>query len=859
MQDSPQLDQNKQMDESFSTHLDPPSIGSVDDSDDDSEEEDSSHSAHNTTVGMPDQKSKHHQGTEDDVSSSEQSSSVGIFEDDDDDGSLRPMKEKKSRLSVLSSHTQMFLFAKRDSKTVATETTDSASSDKPAKMALASYFQKTTASTNASRRRLSFAAAEHDFRLPKDTYSLLAFSSHPVSLTISVLVALFQYFVLVLLLVDIIDIHSTTDSDDPDDYHPNNPVGIPAGVTTPVAIAQCLAMLLIFVGVRALVWAINVYIQGYSEITIQRILRQGVGRGLNNERQRTSGQLAGNDSVLDNELLDETDHVTMTRHEDDDEDEADLEEMAGLTGNDQQSLLKRAKQYNDNNNDQEDMDPEDQGRINESMIPFLKLRWYFANGLRLLEGCLSYVGLFLLIVRSETVLSVLLAFVTIYEISSLDQIVFWLAKWGYFGLAAKDDANHDICNSAHFSFLPAWSGRRVGSRNHQHTNKWTNTNFVRSIVLSLVLVLIALISWSVVFAKQKRGEYIADEIYVQMGDVTNLSLGTYSGIYVRSNRRNRDTRRFRYTSRDGHRRGEFTYCSSIHAWIFRDRDHFKEGNDCGWWIKSEETQSFDLLNSEDDESFHWFTKSEFNINTPIEWMHLSAYNSRFKKNGKCPMDGSYGLNCEFQSPYPRLSEDMTADPFGHGARGMPKEFNIMENAEIYHRPVYYGQAQSDSSLYVMLFLGRRWVIASTKEWGSTDITSPDQLEDIAISNELHVGLLTNQTGAIQYISDPVDVTAPNNQATPVGLRWYRSIPPTGQQFADGMPLNADLSSDTNTRLVCASCSASDDGGCMFNGICQDDSCVCEQGSQGSLCEVPPTRNGFCNSNFNNPSFDFDGG
>ena len=229
--------------------------------------------------------------------------------------------------------------------------------------------------------------------------------------------------------------------------------------------------------------------------------------------------------------------------------------------------------------------------------------------------------------------------------------------------------------------------------------------------------MIAIIAWSTVLAKQNNGDFLVSHLYVQLGDATNLKLGTYSGVYVRSQRRDPDTKRFSYHSRNaqGQHKGELLYCDTLKAWVFRDAiDTQNSDRACRWWLKSAETTSFDVLSTS---SLQWFFDESFNVQTPVDWMYLTAYNPRHKAyETYCEASSNstshhYGLNCEFTNPCPTLTVNLNTNPFGQGVRRFPSEFRLVPNLEIYHRPVYYGQIRE---VHVIMFIGRRWVMISTQ-------------------------------------------------------------------------------------------------------------------------------------------------
>ena len=125
---------------------------------------------------------------------------------------------------------------------------------------------------------------------------------------------------------------------------------------------------------------------------------------------------------------------------------------------------------------------------------------------------------------------------------------------------------------------------------------------------------------------------------------------------------------------------------------------------------------------------------------------------------------------------------------------------------------------------------------------------------------------------VQYISEPVDATAHSDDRshlTPIQLQWF---PATARSSLSSSFQVDGSRAESGTRLVCAKCAvsivdANEEGQqnledqCLFNGTCQaaSNTCLCQYGSHGQVCEVPPTGDGLCDFNFNLADYDFDGG
>ena len=253
--------------------------------------------------------------------------------------------------------------------------------------------------------------------LPEDTYSLLVVGRHPLTIGIAVAVMTVQLFIVTILMADLIQRNSE------DDYTPYNPLNIPAAVTGPVATAQFIAVLVTLVSVDNMTWALLVHWQNGH---FQDPARFGY-------------------------------HQWMTLrpryHREDEEREPlnpDKDEESALS-----SPLQNNKEDESSVNSAVSLSVTHAKGTSPTVSKWFAVIWYGSNGRRSLEGCSSFVGTFLLIVTSETVVDVLLTFSAIHFVSYLDNVVFWLACVGYFGRTVQTEALHPMCCSANFTTIPA--------------------------------------------------------------------------------------------------------------------------------------------------------------------------------------------------------------------------------------------------------------------------------------------------------------------------------------------------------------------------------------------------------------------
>ena len=317
--------------------------------------------------------------------------------------------------------------------------------------------------------------------LPEDTFSLLVIGRHPLTIGISVAVMTVQLLIVTMLLADLIHIQ---DSHTAEEYTPHNPLKIPAAVTVPVAIAQFIALLVTLVSVDNVTWALLVH---WNNGRIQDPARVGYHQWLT-LRHRHHPQDHSQDDHDDNDydtVSDSSmeqvplflDHKDTSRHdhhspfpgekhEEEKEEEREPhkpetdEELALLSSShikDEESLVNSAPSPVVLTKEPSPLvsSPSPSSSSSFSFAWWFPFVWYGSNGLRCLEGCASFLATFLLIVTSETVVDVLLTFSAIHFVSYLDNVVFWLARVGYFGRTVQTEALHPLCCNANFTAIPA--------------------------------------------------------------------------------------------------------------------------------------------------------------------------------------------------------------------------------------------------------------------------------------------------------------------------------------------------------------------------------------------------------------------
>ncbi|KAL9180039.1 hypothetical protein ACHAXT_008009, partial [Thalassiosira profunda] len=154
----------------------------------------------------------------------------------------------------------------------------------------------------------------------------------------------------------------------------------------------------------------------------------------------------------------------------------------------------------------------------DNLPKHLKWRWILSAFARLIEGLFCLATMFMLIMRSTTGKDVLLSFKAIIFISGLDNAVFGLSSWGYFGESVRKVAKHDVIGDVDFSQVA------------ESKRKWCNMRLLRSLtVASIFVVLVSF--WAYITSKQMSGAYLPSSIYVQFGDEEVPALGLLSDVF----------------------------------------------------------------------------------------------------------------------------------------------------------------------------------------------------------------------------------------------------------------------------------------------------------------------------------------
>ena len=224
-------------------------------------------------------------------------------------------------------------------------------------------------------------------------------------------------------------------------------------------------------------------------------------------------------------------------------------------------------------------------------------KWALSIGLRASEGLLGLIIAFLLIMRSDDVLELLLNFSAIEFVTILDDVVFELAREGFFGREMKKEAKRLIRKTYFVSKDCANS--KSASR--------------LSILYFVVLFLSFFGGLTTIALKQNRGFYFCDVISSQFSDEV-FSVPS-QGFYRRQNTTDgRITYRLHFDEHSGQELDKllFAYCEIEQRWTLSiDDTSTTEWDPCNSWVAaSSKSESGDSRSLFESTSFPWLIKDQ---------------------------------------------------------------------------------------------------------------------------------------------------------------------------------------------------------------------------------------------------------
>lgn len=477
------------------------------------------------------------------------------------------------------------------------------------------------------------------------------------------------------------------------------------------------------------------------------------------------------------------------------------------------------------------------------------LWWLVAQLIRLLEGIMSSLVTFLIVVECDNVLDLFKDFTAITFVSSFDNIFFELAKMHVIGDSmfrqTEKCQSIQVRKRLHYRQKPTWM-------------TWKQCDFVTifkywiihpAAIGGVILVLIYF-TWFYHFQiPQYRGDLLCQKIFLQMTDRPFQGSSSRSGRYDLL--KGKDKRDYYPTYRESK--------ESLVGYEDRYPTLLRFCNDIASWVITQEYPGEDGQKKECEE---YFLLSE-NVKDEDKFDVFGVSQLFFLENGGNFKAGEFVyLTCQDKAdpieikPCKEIGVDERQKKFV-SVRNWSTNFSLLEKNDepvrIYGKPVYININSTDND--IIFFTGYRWVMTyppllkDFQKFSENKLHSTDILSEY-LMNDFH-GYWSNYE--VGFYSEGIIFGTAQDTSTPVGLKWHEAslkVNETNQ--------NADITQTVDSKFICTFCDANDNK-CFFESTCNSGKCTCLDGLSGSLCQVLPTSNGHCDEFFNERQYNYDGG
>lgn len=447
----------------------------------------------------------------------------------------------------------------------------------------------------------------------------------------------------------------------------------------------------------------------------------------------------------------------------------------------------------------------------------------------------------------------------------------------------RDYDNHSVQSFATFASL-----REELKFGEEHRcmfySRFPRFYFLATIYLTMLM------GWAMNYYWQRTGTFVCDAVFVQFNDIYHPGLATFSGLFDKKCGTSGYCKRAAYVE-SGHgnysRTAQFFFCDEISAWVFAFNEEGKF-NCHNWLIRSPNQNilseaSYNILESVKGNE-QWTIRTGESRELPMPEFTLTCYDCIYDdtfcggpRRGRCENnrcvceEGWYGYRCDYfmpcnaleVNPLHNLGGSRTwAGEYKQLMEPVPKSEDDDDENQVavrpklltkYNRPTYMGGGVRNGvavPVEIIFYNGRRWVNVVRDA-----LVTEEEVQDFLTGAH---GYWTNYTSS--FITGAIDINTPEDTTDPSRIDWLEANPPeTDAGRVQGPNLQ---NNQIDLRLLCASCSIATNP-CFYGGTCTAQaSCVCEQGEKdkaGTLCQIPPSGNGFCDVTFNTPQFNFDGG
>ena len=374
------------------------------------------------------------------------------------------------------------------------------------------------------------------------------------------------------------------------------------------------------------------------------------------------------------------------------------------------------------------------------------------------QGCLGLDTTFLLSLTSDDVVSLLIDFTTIEFVVLLDNAAFEVARQGFYGASNKLETG--ITQHTEYAITRQQTpGLQIG--------------------ILVVMFVLVLVGWAIIYAKQIKGAYPTQSIYVEFDDEMLTGLGAYTGFFSLSIKPwSFDIQHLQYKADKG--RDSLGYRRKENAWTFTlDGDGPRDKV----VAQSESTPSYDITSvvgsdwyiNADMDTGRILLMDSFSMDTGrSEDYHCGSSGRGTCENNRCVCnEGFYGIWCDYErsKTCSKLQVDEET-PIFRASRDYSTEYDLLMRSdgsivEAYNHPVYF--EQSGSGLDIMIYTGIRWVITNERTL-FPELQSHTQEGLARYSTE--EPYFANKLSSLEFFTEQVLFGSPDDGDSPTGAIWY---------------------------------------------------------------------------------------
>ena len=469
--------------------------------------------------------------------------------------------------------------------------------------------------------------------------------------------------------------------------------------------------------------------------------------------------------------------------------------------------------------------------------------WLIPNILRASSSLVALFVTFILVLGSDNTVDLFKDFTAMLFVSSFDNILFVLAKMNILGINFKHAA--DKAEGVTHKFTHTLRGRK----HYESSPKRLLNSLLKPYVMAGMLYVVIYYAWiDLILIPHWNGDYLCQEIFIQLDNMVNRDLSFFSGRYkLLRGEDKRGTYPAYVEDKSIFQESEHTkpmivrYCDTLRSWVFahetKNEDECMEKKFFAKSSEAENQQQYNIFEMPKDE---WEVKYEDGRFMQLNDLFMTCVDQEPEKDSF-----DYSQLCQ------EIETDTMFDPF-ESSRSWSQKFSALRHdmdksklVTVYNHIVYASSNEQD----IIFFTGKQWVLTSVQD-----------LFDLSPKHELGSYLENNFHGKwsrfkVTFISEPVMADSAEDTMTPTDLTWFLAT----LQINNNETQVTDPNKEVKTSLLCRNCS-NETNPCFFEGVCLDNkTCQCTKGSSGTLCQIPPTMNGLCDNYFNNHEFKFDGG